>query len=182
MMDKFKLEEVLKTIEIVVDTREQMTKRYMQRVVDFGYPNEREKLNFGDYSIRCSELDLTNQCSIERKMDLDELVQCFIEKPANDDLKEFYDEIGVRNRFEYEFWRAKEAGAVIYILVENASIDKILRHDYESRMNPNALMGSLFAWVARYNIRPIFCTSKASGRMIREILYRELKERLNGMD
>ena len=34
------------------------------------------------------------------------------------------------------------------------------------------------AWLVRYNANLIFCKEETSGRLIREILYRDLKERL----
>jgi hypothetical protein len=39
-------------------------------------------------------------------------------------------------------------------------------------------MASLMAWTVRYNLRPIFCKAETSGALIKEILYRDMKERL----
>lgn len=167
-MDIFDVENSLKNITILYDTREQPTKKLERRISQFGCPALRQKLDYGDYSIKCilpddSELSLENKIVIERKMDIDELAMCMGKE---------------RKRFKAEFERSKNDGAKVYLLIENGSIDKIIRHDYQSRMDPKALMASLLAWMPRYNMIPVFCTSANSGKMIKEILYRELKEYL----
>jgi hypothetical protein len=100
---------------------------------------------------------------IERKADLVELSQCFCQS---------------RDRFEKEFEKAKEKGATIYLLVENASWENLINGKYDTKFNPQAFFASITAWMARYNIKIIFCKSETSGKIIKEILYRELKERL----
>ena len=97
---------------------------------------------------------------IERKMNLDELCACFTRSRA---------------RFEREFIRAREDGAKVYLLVENANWEKALSGAYRSRMNPAALTASLLAWSGRYNLVPVFCRSETSGELIGRILRYELK-------
>ena len=53
---------------------------------------------------------------------------------------------------------------------------------YRSRMQPKAFVASLTAWLARYNCQIIFCEPATTGKLIREVLYRELKERLEVME
>lgn len=77
-----------------------------------------------------------------------------------------------------EFERAANAGAKIYLLVEGASWEDAFAGKYRSKMDPKAFIASLTAWLARYNCQLLFCKSDTSGRLIREILYRETKERL----
>jgi hypothetical protein len=43
-------------------------------------------------------------------------------------------------------------------------------------------MASITAWMARYDCKVIFCKQEISGALIKEILYRELKERLERGD
>ena len=167
-MDIFNVEKSLKNIIILYDTREQPTKKLERRISQFGCPALRKKLDYGDYSIKCilsdnEEYSMENKVVIERKMDIDELAMCMGKE---------------RKRFETEFERSAKDGAKVYLLIENGSMDKILRHDYSSRMNAKALMASLCAWMPRYNVVPIFCTAANSGKMIKEILFRELKEHL----
>jgi hypothetical protein len=103
--------------------------------------------------------------AIERKMNLDELAGCFGEG---------------RERFEREFRRASEAGAQMWLLVEGGSWEGIYDHRYRSRMIPASLAGSIFAFCERYDLRLIFCSERTTGRIIRGILERNLKDRLEG--
>lgn len=167
-MHGFEIDTVLKTLTVLVDTREQPTPRLKKRIKDMGVPAVRRKLDFGDYSAKATlpdgkEYSLEKSVCIERKMDIDELCGCFCKDRA---------------RFTREFERAKKAGAKTYLLVEGASWEKIIRHNYMSLMSPNALVASITAWMARYNCIIIFCTPDISGKLIKDILYREMKERL----
>ena len=78
--------------------------------------------------------------------------------------------------------RATDHGAKIYLLVENATYENLLNGKYKTKFHPEAFTASLFAWVARYNIVPVFCKSEMSGKVIKKILFRELKERLTRGD
>ena len=151
---------------VLVDTREQDTMRARKRFKNIGAPIERVALNFGDYSARCPALDLSDKVVIERKMDLDELAMCY---GSN------------RRRFTNEFERAKEAGAKTYLLVENASWEFAYTGHYRSHMLPKSLVASLQAWLVRYNCQILFCKQDTSGRLIHDILYREMKEHLKEM-
>jgi hypothetical protein len=102
-------------------------------------------------------------CVIERKMSLDELASCFTRS---------------RDRFRREMERACSNHSTVYLLVENGSYEGIIKHRYKSRYNPTAFLASLTAWTVRYNIIPIFCKAETSGQIIKEILYRDMKERL----
>ena len=167
-MTPFEVNAALENITVLVDTREQPTRYFVQRMQQTGYPFKRKKLDFGDYSAMCRlddgrELDFSGSLAIERKMNFDELCQCYTRG---------------RKRFQREFERAKTAGAKVYLLVENGSWEKALQGDYQSRMRPQAFVASMTAWLARYNCQILFCEPKTTGRMIREILYREIKEKL----
>ena len=96
-------------------------------------------------------------------MNLDELAGCYTRG---------------RQRFQKEFERAQEQGSRIYLLCENASWENLLNGKYKSRMQANAFAASTLAWMIRYNMNVIFCKEETSGRLIKEILYRDLKERL----
>lgn len=171
--DLFYIDSCLESMEILVDTREQPSKRAKDRYKSFQCPYQRRKLEYGDYTYNFRTPDgewlfpddqpVLPVVAIERKMNLDELAQCFTKE---------------RKRFEAEFERAKEAGAKIYLLVENASYENLYNGKYRSRFNPAAYTASVWAWVARYNLIPIFCKEETSGKVIRDILYRELKQRL----
>lgn len=165
-MNPFDIDDALKTMTVLVDTREQDTDRAKRRLHRIGTPIERVKLDFGDYSVRCDRLDLRDSVAIERKMSLVELSQCFFQNRA---------------RFAREFDRAKQKGAKVYLLVEGGSFDKIYRHQYRTKVSPKAYIASLLAWLARYNCQIVFCDELTSGDLIHDILYRELKERLEAL-
>lgn len=170
-MHPVEIENTLKTLTLIVDTREQDTTRARRRFARIGMPYIRKALNFGDYSCFVTlpdgtELDFSGSVSIERKMDLDEIIGCFTRHRA---------------RFAREFERAKEHHAKLYLLIENASWEKVLKANYRSKMNANALLASMTAWLARYDCQLIMCDELTSPRLIKEILYREAKERLGGV-
>lgn len=171
-MTPFRDKDILDTFRIVIDTREQMTPRAQHRIKAFGVPCERATLSYGDYAgnvtlpggaLLDTSVTITPKCVIERKMSLDELAACLGRE---------------RRRFERELIRASEAGAKIFLLIEDGSWEKILRHQYRSKLNENAYIGSLTAFQFRYGVHVIFCTQLTTPRVIREILYRDIKERL----
>ena len=172
-MTKFEIDDCLKSMSVLVDTREQPSQRATDRYNSFGCPWQRQTLSFGDYtynfrmpdgSLRFKDGEtVVPDAVIERKMSLTELSGCFCQS---------------RERFKAEFERAAASGSAIYLLVEDATWEKLLTGKYKTRFNPAAFTASLIAWSIRYNIKPIFCRHETSGQIIKEILYRELKERL----
>lgn len=161
----FEIERMMESMVVLVDTREQDTPALRRRLKAIQYPCERCKLDYGDYSCRFvnpvgEPISAAGKICIERKMNLDELCACFTRSRA---------------RFEREFIRAREDGAKVYLLVENANWEKALSGAYRSRMNPAALTASLLAWSGRYNLVPVFCRSETSGELIGRILRYELK-------
>lgn len=171
-MDHFEVAEALTSFQILVDRREQATPKAIERYKSFGVPYERATLNYGDY---CGTIAIDGaplydvssavkaRCVIERKMSLDELAMCFTRG---------------RDRFRREMERASANNSVIYLLIENGSYEAIINHRYRSKYHPSAFLASLTAWTARYNLRPVFCKADTSGALIKEILYRDMKERL----
>lgn len=172
-MDIFEQKEVLKTFRILTDSREQDTKRARRRYEAFGVPWERATLSYGDYTYNAilpSEMPILDTektvepfCAVERKMDLAELAQCFTRG---------------RKRFQREFERAQEHGCRITLIVENANWENLYNGKYRSKFNPAAFTASVHAWANRYGMNLIFCKEETSGKIIRDILYRDLKERL----
>ena len=160
------IENCLNSLVILVDSREQPSDRARKRYETFRRPWRRQKLDFGDYS---AEMTLPNGtvvrigAAVERKMNLEELSSCLTHD---------------RDRFRREFERAQQAGAVMYLLVENATWENLINGKYKTKFNQKAFLASVTAWIARYNLRPIFCKAETSGRLISEILYREAKQRL----
>lgn len=173
IMNGVEQQEVLQSIEILVDTREQPTRRAMKRYERFKCPHRRCTLSYGDYAYNATLPDgkqiydvtetISPACVIERKMSLDELAACFCKG---------------RERFVKEFERARESNARVFMIVENANWENLLNGKYRTKMNVNAFVASLVAFMVRYNMNLLFCKEETSGDLIKEILYRDLKERL----
>ena len=168
---------VLESMTVLVDSREQDTDRARWRYASIGLPVERCTLDYGDYSYNATLpdgrriYDLSERVrpaiAIERKMNLDELAECF----------------GAgRERFEREFTRAKDANAQMWLMVEGGSWENIYDHKYRSRMTPASMAGSILAFCGRYDLRLVFCTERTTGRIIRGILERNLEDRLKAGD
>lgn len=172
-MDIFDQKSVLETFSILIDTREQPTERAKKRYESFGVPYQRATLSYGDYTYNATLPNgkpiydiakaINPLCCVERKMNLDELAGCYTRS---------------RERFQREFERANDNGCRIYLICENASWENLLNGKYRSKIHPNAFVASAIAWIVRYNMQVIFCKEETSGKLIKEILYRNLKERL----
>lgn len=172
-MTHFEEMKILDSMEIIVDTREQSTPKALQRYNSFGVPYSKATLSFGDYAANFSLLDggklydisktISPICVVERKMNLDELAQCFTHS---------------RERFEREFQRAAANNCFIHLICEEGSYEKIEGHKYKCKFPPKAFIASITAWQRRYNIHVHFCSSLETGRLIKEFLYRDMKERI----
>lgn len=149
----------------------QQTAALKRRLEIIGLPNRREKLCAGDYSVECTTdngvFTLADKVCIERKMSADELATCYGTE---------------RDRFEREFERAKQAHIRLYLLCESATYENIYNHKYRSRLAQAAYTASLFAWMARYDCHVIFYKAETAPKIIHDVLYRELKERLERGD
>ena len=159
----------LKSMVCLVDTREQDTPAFRERISHFDQW-ERHKLDAGDYSAKFLLPDSSwffLPVAIERKYALDELCMCYCQQ---------------RGRFEREFKRASDAQIKLYLLVEGATWEKAYAGRYRSQMLPKSLIASMLAWLARYNCQIIFCDKQTSGQLIYDILYREGKEHLLNLE
>lgn len=175
-MEGHDIQSCLDSMQILVDSAEHKTEEYLRRCGSFGVPYETRNLDYGDYCFDFMKPDGTwlhgsdtvyPDVVIERKMSLTEL---------SGNLCQNWD------RFRREFDRAKEHDATIYMLVEDASWEKIINHRYKTKFNSKAYLHRLLKLISEYDIKPIFCKRELSGQMIYEILYRELKTRLERGD
>lgn len=173
----------LESMSVLVDTREQPSARAMRRYKRFNCPYSRHKLDYGDYTYNFTLPDgkplyddpdaVKPSVVIERKASLEELSGNLTEKRQSK-----HKEQHVRNRFEAELKLARDNGASVYLLIEESALSDILNHRYDTRLNETAYFHTLTAYMARYDLKLIFCGASESGTVIKEILYRELKERL----
>ena len=172
-MNPVDIENCLNSMIVLVDTREQPSERSAQRLSSLGVPYRRQTLSYGDYTYSFTlpdgselfreEETVNGHAVVERKMNLEELSACFCQSRA---------------RFKKEFERAIDNKASTYLLIEDGNWEKLIHGKYKTKFNSRAYMASVTAWMARYNTHIIFCQHEISGQLIKEILYRELKERL----
>lgn len=161
----FEIDNMLDSMVILIDTREQDTKALQERITAMTCHIERVKLDYGDYTVKTilptgEVLCLANKVAIERKMNLDELCLCFTKG---------------RERFEREFKRAQADNARIYLLIENSNWEKAFNGKYRSQLKPKSLIASMLAWTARYTMIPQYCGPSTTGVLIAYILRYELK-------
>lgn len=164
-------------MQILIDSNEQPTEQAQRRYSDFSVPYSRQKLDYGDYTYNFQlpegrlrhdpDQRIYGDVVIERKMSLTELSANLCQEKA---------------RFKREFQRAREHNAKIYLLVEDASWEKLIAGRYNTKFHPHAYLASLLGIMAEYDISPIFCKQELSGKLINDILYRELKKRLERGD
>ena len=169
-MTPSEINKIIDSMRLLVDTREQPTQRFKNRVELIALPYIRRKLDVGDYSAEFDiptnseqtiTIDFSKMVAIERKMNIDELAMCLTSE---------------RKRFTAEFERASEQKIKMYLLVENASWEKIINHSYRSQMEPNALIGSLCSFLSKYNMQLIFCRDvSTTPQLMRKILTHEVR-------
>lgn len=182
----------LKHMTIICDSREQESEKMRRRVSQFSCPSYRQCLDYGDYTynFRSPSGDYLFQRDadriqphvvVERKMNLDELAGNFCERLKDSPDAKAYNQANktkIRNRFEFEFIKAKQNNAKVYLLVEDATYENMYAGRYRSRLNSKSFVGSLWSFSSKYNITPVFCKSETSGKIIHDILYYELRKRL----
>lgn len=162
------IERALRSMVILVDTREKRWEHIGAALEGLGCPFERQTLDFGDYSFRYThpdetERDCRGRIVVERKASLDEICGNFTYG---------------RERFAREFERAKESGAEVHLLIEGADWEKVEAHAYLSRLHPAALEGNLFSWAERYGLRIWFCRAPFAGKLVYQIFRYHLRETL----
>lgn len=156
MIDKFKytdkeIEEIVKSIVILVDTREKENS-HITSVFEKNHINyEKRALNRCDYSFYIPKNEQLNiprdlyfdkEVALERKASLDEI--------ANNWTKE-------RDRFEKEMALAPKTKV---LLVENANYEDIAKGNYRSQYNKKSFLATLHTFWFRYNLPVFFMPNK----------------------
>jgi ERCC4-type nuclease len=162
--------ELLKTITVLIDTREQKNQHIVEYFDSKKIPYESMKLDAGDYSIKLpknTELGITRDIyfpvAIERKNSVDELVQTVKE----------------RTRFENELIRGQKLRFLLMVEDPNG-YENILYGKYQSQYEPKAFLGSLKSFETRYNFSTVFIPSKASGNYLYHHFYYHVRNYLKG--
>lgn len=163
------LKDLLKSITIIVDTREQANQHIIKYFENRKIPYITRKLDYGDYSCYLPsnpELGIMRDtyfdCYIERKGSLEELSGNMTQD---------------RQRLESEFIRAKDS-RFIMMIEESAGFEKIINHQYRTQYNEKSFIASLLAFGHRYGIDIHFIDSNYAGLFIYHQLYYFVREYL----
>lgn len=177
MLEMFKytdkeIKELLKSMVILVDSREQQNSHILKFFDEKKIPYRVEKLETADYSFLLPanpelgiprDLYFTDEIKIERKNSLEELSGNF----TND-----------RLRIESEFIRNK---GKCTLLIENADYSDIISHKYKTEYNPSSFLATLHSFSDRYNIPFVFIKdNKCSAQYIYYSFYYFLRNHLLG--
>ncbi|MBQ8298144.1 MAG: ERCC4 domain-containing protein [Ruminococcus sp.] len=170
-MEAYELDTAMKSMQVVVDTREKKNSHITALLDERKCPYKAQKLDYGDYTCTYADgennaVSIENIAVIERKASLDELAGNITKG---------------RERFEREFLRAKGAGAKVFLMIEGGSWDAIQEHRYRSQMSPRAFLNTLFSWQQKYNITISFVSKRFAGDYVYATLFMALKNfLLNG--
>lgn len=164
------LKKLLKSLVILVDTREQKNQHILDWLDSKKLPYKVQKIDYGDYSFYLPanheqgivrDLYFTDKISIERKADLVELSGNFTNE---------------RTRIESEFIRHK--GKMI-LLIENACYEDIINHNYKTEYKPASFLATLHSFSERYDIPFNFIKdNRYSGQFIYYTFYYWLRNYL----
>ncbi|MBY0036691.1 ERCC4 domain-containing protein [Bacillus cereus] len=164
------IEKILKTLTIVIDTREKQNQHIRDYLIQKDVPVKIQKLDTGDYGCmipKNEELgiprDIYLDRRIERKMSIDEITSN-LQKDT-------------QTRFENELIRSKDIPFTL-IVEDQRGYEKILKGDYKSRYNPLALLGRLNTFKAKYDFEIVYLDKKFVGNWIYYVLYYHAKHYL----
>lgn len=164
------LQTLLKSVTIVIDTREQENKHITDYFAKHNIPYVSQKLDYGDYSCFIPanrelgivrDMYFTDAIAVERKHSLDELAGNLTQD---------------RTRFESELIRSH--GCKLFLMIENNTYSDIVNHKYRSQYDPKSFLATLMAFTARYNLNINFVTAADAGSFIYLSLLYQVREEL----
>lgn len=168
---KDEIETLLKTIIVLIDTREQENIHITDYLDKKKIIYKEMKLDHGDYTFYipknerlgvARDLYFNNVVTVERKGSLEELSGNFCNGRA---------------RIEEEFTRKK---GKMYLMVEGATYEDIVKHNYNTEYNPVSFIATLDTYEARYGIQTSFTSKAAAGNFIYHKFKYYLREYLKG--
>jgi len=161
--------EVLKSITVLVDTREQESNHILQYFKKKKIPYKIKKLNHGDYSFFIPKNDgldiprdiyFDNIIAIERKANLNEIIGNLTTKRAE---------------FKHEF--STYAGKM-YLLIEDTEYQDIIEGNFDSKMAPATLLSNLHALNHKYGLEIMYMSDNYYSPIY---IYQTFKYYLNNM-
>jgi len=164
--------ELLKSIVVLVDTREQENSHIIDFLEKKKVKYKERKLEFGDYSFY---LPANEQLGITRDIWFDKDI--VVERKGS--LSELAGNLAGRDRFENELIRKQEAK--MFLLVENGSWQNINSGMYQSDYKPVSFLATLYTFMARYGISVDFTTKELAGQFIYSTFHYYLREQILNM-
>lgn len=168
---KSERKELLKSLTILIDTREQKNNHIIKYLDKKKIPYKTKKLDFADYSFYLPANDelginrdiyFNDDICIERKRSLNELSNNFTRN---------------RTQFENELIRASKAKLIL--LIENVrGYENIIKHNYRTGYKPKSYIATLHTYRHRFNIDVMFIDLGYSGNFIYYTFYYWLREYL----
>lgn len=163
--------DLLKTITILTDSREQRNEHIIDYFKSKSIAYKEGKQDTGDYSVTLPKneaygihRDIYFPLAVERKNSVDELAQTIKE----------------RTRFENELIRSKEMKFLLMVEDPNG-YENLIMGRYQSQFEPKALLGSLKSFEARYGFSTVFIPKKAAGNYLYHHFYYHVRNFLKGM-
>jgi len=168
---KSELKELLQSLTLLVDTREQKNKHIKFYLDKKKINYKSKKLDFGDYSFMLPaneqlgimrDIYFNDQLAVERKASLTELSNNFTHD---------------RTQFENELIRSGSSKMIL--MIENAQGYKdIIQHNYRTGYKPKSFIGTLHSFKHRYNLEINFIQPEFAGNYIYYSFYYWLREYL----
>jgi len=163
------IKKLLKSMTIVVDTREQNNKAIIDYFTTKKIPYITQKMDFCDYS-----------CFLPANVELgivrDTYIDCYLERKGS--LEELSGNLcNDRTRLESEFLKAKSK-RLIMMIEESTGLEKIIEHKYKTEYNEKSFLASLFSFAHRYSIDIHFIGGKYAGLFIYMQMYYATRELL----
>jgi ERCC4-type nuclease len=162
------IKELLSSIVILVDSREQENKHIIDYFDSKKIPWDKKKLDYGDYSAylpKNEELGIQRNlyfpAAIERKNSVDELAAT----------------IKDRTRFENELIRSQRFPFLVLVEDPNG-YQNIITGNYRSDYQARSLLGSLKAFEVRYGFQTIFVAPHTVGNYIYHHFYYTIRNTL----
>ncbi|CCW05969.1 ERCC4 domain-containing protein [Bacillus sp. GeD10] len=164
------IEKILKTLTIVIDTREKQNQHIRDYLIQKDVPVKIQKLDTGDYGCmipKNEELGIPRDIYLDRR----------IERKASIDEITGNLQKDTQTRFENELIRSKDIPFTL-IVEDPCGYEKILKGDYQSRYNPLALLGRLNTFKVKYDFEIVYLDKKFVGNWIYYVLYYHAKHYL----
>jgi len=162
--------ELLESMVIIIDSAEKKIDHILKYFKSHHVNYKVRKLAYGDYSYYLpknpemgisKDLWADDEVVVERKAHLSELARNFS---------------GGRERFEHELFRSRTTR--FYLMIEDGTMDKIVRNDYKGDYTVESYIATLFTFQSRYNFSFDFLDKKYAGLFILRTMKYHLREKL----